>query len=68
MTHSGIFYQLDVSTFYFYEPLLFQIFFLLKFMKIYALPCLVITSTVNSHADNHFCKYIYLFQVLYRMK
>ena len=27
-----------------------------------------ITCTVNSHAYNHFCKYIYLFQILYSMK
>ena len=23
---------------------------------------------VNDHAENHFCKYIYLFQILYSMK
>ena len=27
-----------------------------------------ITFTVNSHADNHFYKYIYLFQMLYSIK
>ena len=26
------------------------------------------TFTVNSHADNHFYKYIYLFQILYSLK
>ena len=31
---------------------------------------LVSTSAfiVNDHAENHFCKYIYLFQILYSMK
>ena len=32
MTHSGM-YRLDISTFYFYEPLLFQIFVPWKFIK-----------------------------------
>ena len=31
-------------------------------------PLSSITFTVNSHADNHFYKYIYLFQTLYDMK
>ena len=30
MTHSGMLYRLDISTFYFYEPLLFQISLLLE--------------------------------------
>ena len=32
------------------------------------IPLSTITFTVNSHADNHFYKYIYLFQILYSMK
>ena len=32
--HSGWLHQLDISTFYFYEPLLFQIFFPWKFITI----------------------------------
>ena len=31
--HSGILYRLDISKFYFYKPLLFQIFVLPKFIK-----------------------------------
>ena len=33
MTHSGILRRLDISTFCFYEPLLFQISVLWKFIK-----------------------------------
>ena len=33
MTYSDILYRLDISTFCFYESLLFQIFFLWKFIK-----------------------------------
>ena len=72
MTHSDMFYRLDISTFYFYEPLLLQIFFPWKYIKtsLYKnwLPLSTITFTVNSHAYNHFYKYIYLFQILYTMK
>ena len=38
--HSGLLHQLDISTFYFYDPLLFQIFFLWKFINIYSFPLL----------------------------
>ena len=41
MTNSGMLYRLDISTFYFDEPLLFQIFVPWKFIKTYALPCLL---------------------------
>ena len=51
----GLFYWLDISTFYFYEPLL-------------AFPLSIIAFTANIQADSHFCKYIYLFQILYSMK
>ena len=40
MIHSGLLYRLDISTFRFYEPLLFQIFFPWKFINIYSFPCL----------------------------
>ena len=33
MTHSGMLYLQDISTFYFYEPLLFQLFAPWKFRK-----------------------------------
>ena len=36
--------------------------------KRFSLPLSAITFIVNSHADNHFYKYIYLFQILYSMK
>ena len=66
--HFGMLYQLDVFTFYFSEPLLFQIFFLLEIYKNLGLPLSTVTFTVNSHADNHFYKYISFFQILYSMK
>ena len=56
MTHFDKLYWQDISTFYFYEPLLFQI------------SVTTITFTVNSHANNHDYKYIYLFQILYSIK
>ena len=31
-------------------------------------PSSTITFTVNSHVDNHFYKYIYLFEILYSIK
>ena len=40
----------------------------LEIYKNLALVLSTITFTVNSHADNRFCKYIYLFQILHRMK
>ena len=60
MTHSDLLYQLDISTFYFYEQLLFQIFNSWKFYKNLAFPLSTIfftiyfhTFTVNSHVDKH---------------
>ena len=38
MTHSGMLFRLDISTFYFYKPLLFQIFIPWKFFKYLGLP------------------------------
>ena len=40
----------------------------LEIYKNIALPLSTISFIVNSHADNHFYKYIYLFQLLYSMK
>ena len=60
MTDSDMLYQLDISTFYFYEQLLFQIFNFWKFYKNLAFPLSTIfftiyfhTFTVNSHVDKH---------------
>ena len=61
MTHSDMLYRLDISTFYFYEQLLFQIFVLWKFIKTKAFPCLLshlqstatqITITINIFVSN----------------
>ena len=41
MSHCHMLYRLDISTFYFYEPLLFQIFGPWKFIKTEAAPCLL---------------------------
>ena len=41
MTYSDMLYRLDISTFCFYESLLFQIFFLWKFIKTSVFPCLL---------------------------
>ena len=66
MTHSDMLYQQDVSTFYLYEPLLFQIF--VPWKKNLDHPLSTISFTVNSQADNLFYKYFYLFQVLYTVE
>ena len=61
-----------ISTGYFYVLLLWTIsvsdFCLLEIYKILGFPLSIITFTVNSHADNHFYKYIYLFQISYSLK
>ena len=41
MTHSGMLYRLDISTFYFYETLLLHIFVLWKLIKTLPCPCLL---------------------------
>ena len=41
VTHSGMLYRLDICTFYFHKPLLFQIFVAWKFIKTSAFPCLL---------------------------
>ena len=40
----------------------------LEIYKNLGLPLSTISFTVNSHADNHFYKYVYFFQILYSMK
>ena len=61
-----------VSTGYFYDLFLWAIavsnFCPLEIYKNLGLPFSTITFTINSHADNHFYEYIYLFQILYCMK
>ena len=61
-----------VSTGYFYVLFLWTIavsdFRSLEIYKNWSRPLSTITFTVNSHADNYFYKYIYLFQILYSMK
>ena len=60
------------STGYFYVLFIWAIavsdFRSFEIYKSVGLPLSAITFTVNSHAYNHFCKYIYLFQILYSMK
>ena len=61
-----------VLTGYFYVLFLLAIavsdFRLLVIYKNLGLPFSTITFTVDSRADNHFYKYIYLFQISYSMK
>ena len=64
MAHSGILYRMDIYKFYFYAVSDFRP---LGIYKNLGLPLSTITLTVNSHADNHFYKYIYFFQILYSM-
>ena len=42
MTRSGMLYRLDISKFYSYELLIFQIFVPWKFVKPQAFPCLLL--------------------------
>ena len=61
-----------VTTGYFYVSFLWTIAvsdsYLLEIYKNLGFLLSTITFTVNSHADNHFFKYIYLFQILYSLK
>ena len=62
MTNSDMLYWLDISTFYFYEPLQFQIFVPCKLIKIYALPCLLsflqsTTTKINISINMFICFY-----------
>ena len=67
----GIFWHV-VSSGYVYvlfsEAIAVSDFRSLEIYKNLDFPRFSFTFTVNSHADNHFYKYIYLFQILYRMK
>ena len=68
MIHSGLLHGLDISTFNFLWAIVVSDFSSLEICKHLVLPLSSITFTANSQADNHFCKYIYLFllfQVLY---
>ena len=60
------------STGYFYVLFLWAIavsvFVPLESYKNLRLPLPTITFIVDSHADNHFYKYMYLFQILYSIK
>ena len=67
MIHSGMLYRLDIFTFYFYglavsDCLAFEIY------KNLGSPLYSNVFAVSSHADNHFYKYIYAFQILYSIK
>ena len=68
MTNYGMLYQLDISSFCSYKPFAVPDCCLLEIYKKLGLPLSAITFTVNSHADNHFYKYIYLFQIWYNRK
>ena len=61
-----------VSTGYFYVLFLWAIavsnFRPLEIYKNLGIPLSTIIFTVNSHADNHCYKYIYLIQILYIIK
>ena len=59
MTHSGMLYVL------FLWPIVVSDFLPLEIYKNVGPP---LSFTVNTHVDNHFNKYIYLFQILYSMK
>ena len=64
MICSGLLYRLDISTFYFYVTIVVSDFLPLEIHKHLVLPLPSITFTAKSQADNHFYKYIYLFQIL----
>ena len=65
-------FWLAVSTGYFYILFLWAIafsdFLLLEISKHLVLPLSNTTFRANSHADDRFYKYLYLFQILYSMK
>ena len=69
MAYSGMLYWLDISRFYFYEPLLFQIFFLWKFIKNQVFPYLLsLLQSTAMQITISIYKYIYLFPKLYNIK
>ena len=80
MAHSDMLYRLDISTFYFYEPLLFQIFISWKFIKTLALPCLLpllpyismllqtTTTTLTTISINIFVSSIIQFEISFLIK
>ena len=80
MAHSDMLYRLDISTFYFYEPLLFQILISWKFIKTLALPCLLpllpyismllqtTTTTLITISINIFVSNIIQFEISFLIK
>ena len=67
MTHCDMLYRMDISVL-FWWTIAVSDFRPLEIYKNVGLPLSTINFTVNSHADNHYYKYIYLFQILYNMK
>ena len=71
MTHSAMLYGLDISTFHFiFLAIAVSAFCPLKTYRnlVYYLVYYHYVMTVYSYVDNHFYKYIYLFQILSSMK
>ena len=69
MAYSGMLYWVDISRFYFYEPLLFQIFVLWKFIKNQVFPYLLsLLQSTAMQITISIYKYIYLFPKLYSIK
>ena len=62
MTYSDMLHQLNISTFYFYEPFLFQIFVPWKFIKPQAFLCLL--SLLQSTATQVIIS-VNMFQILF---
>ena len=60
MAHSDMLYQMDISTFYVYEPFAVSDFRPLEIYKKLGLSLSTTTFAVNNHADNHFYKYFFL--------
>ena len=69
MTLSSMLYWLDISTFYFYEPLLFQIFVLGNLYKNLGLPLSTITFATTTQLTIpihlYICLYIYIYIYIY---
>ena len=72
MRGGGVRQKYDCTTGYFYVLFLWTIdvsdFRPLEIYKNLDLSLSLITFTIKTHADNHFYKYIYLFQILYSVK
>ena len=66
MTYNGMLHRLDISTFCL-RVIAASDFRSSEIFKNLGLSLPTITFLVNSRADNHFYKYIYLLQILYSM-